>query len=324
MEQEAGVLRQLKWIALLAAAAAAVLVFGFSAIAKKDAKYVGSAECAACHEDTHGGLLKAYAKTMHRSAMSDVAQKPDAIVAKFDADSPIQKSDVKYVLGTGKVYQNYMDKDLKVLPAKWLAKEQKWARQEPVDGAAQCVGCHATNFNPVAKKWTELGVGCESCHGPAGDHVDSMEAKDIVDLRKLDSKKLNMVCGQCHAQGTDLEGKFMFAVGFSPGDELPKFMKLKANAESGQNNQYNTFAASKHAEGGMKCVSCHDTHGDKVKDVHQLKKPINALCQGCHAQQLGKTKAIKSLKEHAPSANDDATCASCHMHGGSHAFKKAQ
>ncbi len=311
-------------MALLAAAAAAVLVFGFSATAKKDAKYVGSAECATCHEDTHGALLKAYPSTMHHSAMSDAAQKPNAIVAKFDADSPIAKSDVKYVLGTGKVYQNYLDKDLKVLPAKWLVKEQKWAKQEPVDGAAQCVGCHTTNFDPAAKKWTELGVGCESCHGPAGVHVESMEPKDIVDLRKLDSKKLNMVCAQCHSQGTDPSGKLAFPAGFTPGDDLLLYFKLKEGVESGQNSQYNTFITSKHAQGGMKCVSCHDTHGDKAKDVHQLKKPINALCLGCHAQQLGKTKAIKSLKEHAPGAAEDATCASCHMHGGSHAFKKAQ
>lgn len=300
------------------------LILGLSANAKKDAKYVGSKECAVCHEDTHGELLKAHAKTMHYSAMSDVTQKPQAIVAKFDANSPIKKADIRYVLGMGKVYQNYLDKNLKVLPAKWLVKEQKWVKEEPVDGATQCVGCHATNFDPVKKKWTELGVNCEACHGPGGAHADSMDAADIVDLDKLDSKKSNMVCGQCHSQGTDLEGKLAFAVNYYPGEDLSRFMKLKSNVVGGLNSQYNTFIDSKHAEGGMKCVSCHDTHGDKSKDVHQLKKPINALCLGCHTNQLGNTKAIKSLKEHAPNAAADATCASCHMPGGSHAFKKLE
>ncbi len=80
--------------------------------------------------------------------MADATKKPDAIVAKFDANSPVKKADIKYVLGRGKVYQNYLDKDLKVLPGEWRVKEQKWVAIESVDGATQCVGCHATNFDP--------------------------------------------------------------------------------------------------------------------------------------------------------------------------------
>lgn len=300
----------------------AVFVFGFSASAKKQGKYVGSKDCAMCHGDTHPALLKAYDKTAHRSAMADVTKNPAAIVAKFDADSPISKADIRYVLGTGKSYQNYLDKDLKVLPARWLVKEQKWVKADAVDGAAQCVGCHTTNFDPDTKTWTELGVECEMCHGPAGAHTESMEAKDILNPKKLDSKHLNMVCGQCHSQGTDLTGKYAFPTSFLPGGDLDKDFKLKPPVEGAANSQYNDFVASKHAEGGMKCTSCHDSHGDKAKAAHQLVMPVDDLCLGCHSQQLGSTKPIKSLSDHAPSASPDATCASCHMHGGSHQFRR--
>ncbi len=302
----------------------AVLLVGFGASAKRNGKYVGSKECAMCHEDSHPALMAAYPKTMHHSALCDATKTPACVVAKFDEDSPFKKEDIKYAIGTGREYQNYLDKDLKVLPGKWMVKEQKWVRQEPVDGATTCVGCHVTNFDPEAKTWTEMGVGCEACHGPAGAHVESMEAKDIVDPRKLDAQKLDMVCGQCHAQGTDPTGKYAFPTDFVPGQDLTKSFKVNPDATKGQNTQYNGFIKSKHAQGGMKCTSCHDTHGDKVKGPHQLRAPTNDLCLGCHTQKLGNTKAIPSLKAHMPSAGANATCASCHMHGGSHTFKMGE
>ena len=301
---------------------AAVLILAFGATAKRSAKYIGSADCAVCHEDTHPAIIKAYAKTMHHGAMADASKSPKAIVALFDGNSPINKADIKYVLGTGQVYQNYLDKNLKVLPAKWLVKEKKWVRAEAVDGATQCVGCHTTNFDPAAKTWTELGVGCEACHGPGGAHSDSQEAKDITNLKNLDQRKLDMICGQCHSTGTDLSGKYAFSPTFVPGDDLDKHFKLAESIEGAVNSQYNTFLTSKHQAGGMRCTACHDTHGDKAKDKHQLRTPTIELCLGCHRMKLGDTKAIEDLKSHAPTAAADATCASCHMHGGSHAFKK--
>lgn len=301
---------------------AALVAAALGVSAKRTGKYIGSAECAVCHGDTHPAIVKAHAKTMHHGAMSDASKNPKSVVAVFDADSPIKKDQIKYVLGVGRVYQNYLDKNLMLLPAKWLVKEKKWVRQEPVDGATQCVGCHVTNFDPVSKTWKELGVGCEACHGPGGAHSESMDAKDIVNLKNLDQKKLNMVCGQCHSVGTDPSGKYAFSPTFVPGDDLDKHFKLKDPGPEAANSQYNTFLTSKHESGGQKCTSCHDTHGDKAKDEHQLRSPTNELCLGCHRMALGNTKAIGDLKSHAPTAAADATCASCHMHGGSHAFKK--
>lgn len=301
---------------IIVAVIVSVLALAFAAVAKRPAKYVGSDQCVSCHTDTHPALVKAQAKTAHRAAMVDVAKKPDAIVAKFDDDSPIKKSDIKYVLGLGKTYQNYLDKDLKVLPARWDTKNQKWVPQEAVDGATQCVGCHTTNFDPDTKTWTELGVGCESCHGPGAAHADSMEPKDINSLRNLDAKKQNMVCGQCHSTGTDPSGKYAFSVTYIPGDDLDKHFTLKAPTGSVLNTEYNDFITSKHAEGGMKCTTCHDTHGDKAKAEHQLRQPINDQCLGCHSA------TIESLAKHAPKAAADATCASCHMEHNSHKFQK--
>lgn len=297
-------------------AAVVALAVAVSASGRKNARYVGSEECTVCHADTHAAIIEAHRKTAHSMAMFDAAEKPDAIVAVFDDDSPVKKEDIRYILGPGRRYQNYLDKDLKLLPGKWDARAKKWVRIEPLDGATQCVGCHTTNFDPQKKTWTELGVGCESCHGPGGEHADSMDPADLVDLRKLDSRKRTMVCGQCHAFGTDPTGKFAFSVTYLPGDDLDEHFKLKEPGEHAENTQYNTFVVSKHA-GAMTCTSCHDTHGDKTKAKPQLRRPINEQCLGCHRP------TVKSMQAHAPNAGPDDTCATCHMLKGSHAFKEA-
>jgi len=304
-------------IVAVAIAAAVVLGAGYAAWGKKNAKYIGSEQCAMCHKSTHAALIAGHAKSAHRAAMTDATKKPEAIVAKFDDKSPVKKEDIKYVLGLGKSYQNYLDKDLKVLPGKWDTKSQSWAAIASVDGATQCVGCHTTNFDPDAKTWMELGVGCESCHGPGAAHAESMDAADINTFKKLDSKKKDMVCGQCHSVGTDTSGKYAFPTTFLPGDDLDKSFKLKDPSESVTNRQYNDFITSKHYAGGMTCATCHDPHGDKAKAAHQLKQPINDQCLACHSS------TIESLKKHAPSAGPDDTCATCHMVNGAHKFQKA-
>ena len=303
-------------VIMICMALAVALTAGLAVWAAKSGKYIGSAQCATCHKDMHAALIAGHAKTAHRAAMTDATKKPGAIVAVFDDKSPIKKSDIKYVLGLGRSYQNYLDKDLKVLPGEWNAKERKWVSIPSVDGATQCVGCHTTNFDPAAKTWTELGVGCEACHGPGGAHADSMDAADINSLRKLDSKRKDMVCGQCHSVGTDPTGKYAFATTFAPGDDLDKSFKLKEPAEHARNSQYNTFITSKHYAGGMTCTTCHDPHGDKAKAPRQLKQPINDQCLACHKATIG------DLKSHAPTAAATDTCATCHMPKGSHKFEK--
>jgi peroxiredoxin len=73
-----------------------------------------------------------------------------------------------------------------------------------------CLACHTTGFDMpggFAKgSHIEIGgdlsrVGCESCHGPGGDHVEEGSAKlgSILSLGdKCDSCVIMKVCGSCH------------------------------------------------------------------------------------------------------------------------------
>ncbi|MBW2228814.1 MAG: redoxin domain-containing protein [Deltaproteobacteria bacterium] len=89
-----------------------------------------------------------------------------------------------------------------------LVKEEKTAD-------ADCLACHTTGFGldggfPVGgntTKETDLArVGCESCHGPGGDHVPENATRlgSILSLGdKCDSCVILQICGSCHDEAND-------------------------------------------------------------------------------------------------------------------------
>jgi hypothetical protein len=82
-------------------------------------------------------------------------------------------------------------------------------------GNPDCLRCHTTGFGrpggfpekALPAEHADLaGVGCESCHGPGGDHVAEGAAKigTIVSLGdKCDSCVILQICGSCHDDAND-------------------------------------------------------------------------------------------------------------------------
>jgi len=80
---------------------------------------------------------------------------------------------------------------------------------------ASCLQCHTTGFgrpggfpkdSAGAPEADLARVGCESCHGPGGDHVVDGGARPntIVSLTdKCDSCVILQICGQCHDDAND-------------------------------------------------------------------------------------------------------------------------
>ncbi len=78
-----------------------------------------------------------------------------------------------------------------------------------------CLRCHTTGFGRPggfpekglpAEHADRSGVGCESCHGPGGDHVAEGAARigTIVSLGdKCDSCVILQICGTCHDDAND-------------------------------------------------------------------------------------------------------------------------
>jgi len=290
-------------------------------------EYKSSTVCKMCHKLTHKDIVTGFDMTGHSKAMQK-ADAEGAIVADFSSNPVFTKDKVAYVLGKGIRQQAYLDANYQVLPAKWDVKSKKWKPTPAVDGAAQCIGCHTTGFDVTTKKYVEMGVACEACHGPGSEHLVNNKT-GIVNPKKLDQAKADMICGQCHSNGKDPSGKFPYAVGFKPGDDLTKFLVDAKPTMPGSNQQYSEHITSKHAKNNVGCTVCHDAHNVVLAQassagkpttglVHQLKQPVNDQCMSCHASE------IKDMKTHAPNAAADATCASCHMENGVHTFKKAE
>ena len=106
---------------------------------------------------------------------------------------------IDYALGF-KRYQGYLstlpDGRIYVLPAFWHLESRRWLDWKEItpipDGAhdlrqiwnVNCFNCHATNlaqgFDVATKTykstWTEMGIGCEACHGPGRPHIELMDA----------------------------------------------------------------------------------------------------------------------------------------------------
>jgi peroxiredoxin len=102
--------------------------------------------------------------------------------------------------------------------ASWLAgphaRAMKTLAAAGKDGLRECQACHTTAFGKpggfsaeTAASTPDLArVGCESCHGPGGDHVaeDAAKLGTIVALGdKCDSCVILQICGSCHDEAND-------------------------------------------------------------------------------------------------------------------------
>jgi hypothetical protein len=154
------------------------------------------------------------------------------------------------------------------LPGAYLIREQRWIPRRaavlhpPTDPAfsetghwnSTCIACHATHGKPefdtpfgsqpidtqiVDTTVAELGIACEACHGPSGDHARTnrnplrryaqhlTEGPDatIVQPARLNPRLSSQACGQCHGiwEFYDRAGERAAnsrGLPYRPGDEL--------------------------------------------------------------------------------------------------------
>lgn len=119
--------------------------------------------------------------------------------------------------------------------AKWQAHPHASAlatlEKEGKAAQGECLTCHTTGYakggfpeaGAAAEHAAFAGVGCESCHGPGGDHVAPEASKrgTIVSLAdKCDSCVILQVCGSCHDPAND------------PGFEYEVKQKIEAQRHS--------------------------------------------------------------------------------------------
>ncbi len=255
--------------------------------------------------------------------------------------------------------------------AYWNEQEQSpqsvhdlWEQMKPLNSAwnLYCARCHTTNLQEKYKdnahtvaqvEWTEMGVGCEVCHGPGSQHVDYMNGHPVNRLAAwFDQNLFNKtapfiinaanqeqgfalsVCARCH--GADIFRKRQplyrnYKPGFNangelndlspyfdeaplvPGRKHPTIEVWPDGRPKGLGTLFRSFADSSHYQATD--MRCYTCH-----DPHNNKKPAATGLLRSSVQSnafcLGCHQPIAdNLSSHTnhKSGTPGAYCYDCHM-----------
>ena len=185
-----------------------------------------------------------------------------------------------------------------------------------------CADCHSTNLdknfdsntNTFSTTFSEINVSCESCHGPAGNHVSFYKNynKDSVPHKlymgkSLPSKSLVEKCARCHSRRSQITKKFdykgHFLDHYSPSLLIDPIYEPDGQIKD-EDYVYGSFMQSKMYQNNVTCTDCHDTHS------LNLKQTGNSLCIKCHEPKYD------SKSHHYHQVNTEGSqCVNCHMTG---------
>lgn len=203
-----------------------------------------------------------------------------------------------------------------------------------------CIECHTTNFQKnfssatgqFASQWLEMGVGCESCHGPASNHLawtTSPEKPAFINKgwdfnltsgspglwqtqtattkpqRKTQGDNTQVEqCAQCHSRRSRIDASNHAGSFFNTF--TPSLLDASLYYPDGQINdevyEYASFLQSRMHTAGVTCSNCHNPHSGKVRIEG------NGLCLQCH--DASHDTPAHTL--HQPLTPGSA-CIDCHM-----------
>jgi Cytochrome c554 and c-prime len=154
-----------------------------------------------------------------------------------------------------------------------LAMGLAYRPADPVSGMIKCFECHSTGPPTVSVENeiqpAELGVRCESCHGPGSLHVaaamlgQSEKARGLIrNPKRMSAAELNQFCGECHRAP---EGG-------------PAVNYYKAWSVRYQPIYLSQSACFLKSEGALSCLTCHDPHQKLDRDGSHYGR----RCAGCH------------------------------------------
>lgn len=223
-----------------------------------------------------------------------------------------------------------------ITPDMALADCGDWPPLRPigtVERFANCQECHGSQIRTTLDsqtqafrtEYTTLQVNCESCHGPAGRHVQMATGSGfgadgdigLTSLAYLDKDASLELCFRCHAL------KDVLKEGYLPGEPLEQYFALKFPVLGDQPYfadgrvrsfayQANHLASACYLEGPMDCVSCHEPHGQGYWDTDRrpLASPFDdGQCTSCHPSKM---VDIEAHTFH-PASSEASRCVSCHM-----------
>ncbi len=223
-------------------------------------------------------------------------------------------------------------------PLHWTGIDQNWNYQ--------CADCHSTNLkkNYDADKqqfrtaWSEINVACESCHGPASNHVAWAKKEgdwqrfsergkglqEILDERRGATWAINAetgnaarsvpragvreieTCARCHARRGQFSDYFVHGKPLADTHRAALLEGALYWPDGQQRDEvynYGSFLQSKMFAKGVTCTDCHEPHSLK------LRAQGNAVCAQCHLP----AKYDGPQHSFHPAGSKGGECVSCHM-----------
>lgn len=287
---------------------------------QKELGYLGSEKCLSCHARLHPEIAKNWQSSPHA-----LTSRPHTLREYTGRDSkqtiPVENEEILLFIGGEGTGSAWVRTDLQVflregvqLAVTFPPHDQIGIEGATVNAAQSCLGCHTTGYSVSDGKYIEPGVGCEACHGPGKEHVDSGGSKaTIVSPSKLPADRNRMVCGQCHSLGTDPSGKHPFPVfnvkfPFQPGSDLTVAFVDSQPVTTLHGGEYSTFVNSPEPYSSQLCTDCHDPHGNSgVPSL--LRDPTSNLCKRCHSNPLA---GIDQVDEERHWGAHRHNCWDCH------------
>lgn len=214
-------------------------------------------------------------------------------------------------------------------PVNWYAKKQLWDMNPksmhakempftlPVDST--CLHCHTTGAATslpgsrnhfAASPFLQTGIGCESCHGDAAEHLAQRGRGPILNPAKLTGSLRDSICLQCHLEAEIVVNEPNRSLeDFHPGDDLAASVRFfvrdgeigAAGRATSQWEALRQSACYRKSGGRMSCVTCHNPHN--VPAAADKVAWYRSKCLACH-------ESTGFALTHHP---DQPDCVHCHM-----------
>lgn len=299
-----------------------------------------------------------------------------AVVDSHGASAPRIKRRISMTTGSHHMQAYWVDNghgnQQYSLPFTYLFEQERWVPRRSVFlkdpkalGWSQvwnvaCIDCHATAGQPRQLQDTvafdtrvaELGISCEACHGPAGEHVrlnsdprrrywlhhDGKKGDpSIINPARLSARQSSEVCGSCHSIRGVINEKAWLQDGtnYRPGDELEKKSPVIERPRSPaarrgsfwsdgmvrvSGRDYNGLLKSPCFKGEkFSCLSCHSMHQSSPTNQLAIRMESNDACLQCH-QSFAKNAEQHT---HHKAGSEGNLCYNCHMPHTTYGLMKA-
>lgn len=325
--------------------------------------WTGSHHDLAWTEPTPDNILGDFdnATFVHRGVTTTFTREGDTSFIESDGpDGTLTKWPVAGIIGIEPLQQYFVETEpgrFQTFDIPWDTEQNEWFHMYPDQHLPaseafhwtgpyktwnnRCAECHSTDYSrnydaterSYRSTFSEIGVGCEACHGPGEAHLAWAETESrpadwkweglsdhgfTIDFASGDTETQIQQCAACHSRRGPLEGGSPLpGTPFHDAYRLSTLRDPLYHADGQILDEvyvYGSFLQSKMYAEGVTCSDCHDVHSAE----HHAEG--NGICVACHSPAGNpdfpslRTAEYDTPEHHFHEADSEAAqCVSCHM-----------